>query len=225
VETVAEDGGKKSKDSGDVAGPTIHQEKPQKPSQLSGITSNPRAGREGAKVRRDGYRAGRQRREDLSRELRLEGLNSEAPRETARVETPDLQPSPANAASDTARSLNASAADPSLRIGRHAERVERLLRSFRNARLTDNDPTLDAADARRQSKRLLYSNIALRREAAGAGDLPVEGLLDSVEPILIDISNLPNNPSPDAVGSIKERIRRRQLVGVLQAQAMLDSKP
>ena len=99
--------------------------------------------------------------------------------------------------------------------------MERLLRSFRNARLTDDDPTLDVADARRLSKRLLYSNIALRREAAGAGDLPVEGLLDSVEPILLDISNLPNNPSPDAVGSIKERIRRRQLVGVLQAQAML----
>ena len=113
-----------------------------------------------------------------------------------------------------------AAADPALRIGRHAERVERLLRSFRNARLTESDPTLDVADARRLSKRLLYSNIALRREAASAGDLPVEGLLDSVEPILIDIANLPNSPSPDAVGSIKERIHRQHLVGVLQAQAM-----
>jgi len=118
-----------------------------------------------------------------------------------------------------------SAADPASRIGRHAERVERLLRSFRNARLTDGDPTLDVADARRLSKRLLYSNIALRREAAGANDPSAEGLLDSVEPILLDIANLPNRPTPDAVGSIKERIRRRQLVGVLQAQAMLASKP
>jgi hypothetical protein len=124
-----------------------------------------------------------------------------------------------------AASLRAAATAPSPRIGRHAERVERLLRSFRNARLTESDPTLDVADARRLSKRLLYSNIALRREAAGAGDLPIEGLLDSVEPILLDISNMPNNPSPDAVGSIKERIRRRQLVGVLQAQAMLASRP
>ena len=112
-----------------------------------------------------------------------------------------------------------------MRVGRHAERVERLLRSFRNARLNENDPTLDAAEARRLSKRLLYSNIALRREAAGAGDLSVKGWLDSLEPILIDISNLPNRPSQDAVGSIKERIRRRQLIGVLQTQAMLASKP
>ena len=120
--------------------------------------------------------------------------------------------------------LYAAAADPTLRIGLHAERVERLFRSFRNARLTENDPTLGVADARRLSKRLLYNNIALRREAASAGDLPVEGLLESVEPILIDISNLPNPPSPDAVGSIKERIHRRHLVGVLQAQAMPASK-
>ena len=126
----------------------------------------------------------------------------------------------------SAASLRAEAADdPSLRIGRHAERLERLLRSFRNARLTKGDPTLDVSEARRLSRRLLYSNIALRREAAGAGDPSVEGLLDSVEPILLDISNLPDKPSPDAVGSIKERIRRRQLVGVLQAQAMLASKP
>jgi hypothetical protein len=137
-----------------------------------------------------------------------------------------MQPSSANAvAAYAALNLRASAADTSPRIGRHAERVERLLRSFRNASLTESDPTLDVADARRLSKRLLYSNIALRREAAGAGDLPVEGLLDSVEPILLDISNLPDAPSPDAVGSIKERIRRRQLVGVLQAQAMQSSKP
>ena len=98
------------------------------------------------------------------------------------------------------------------------------MRSFRNARLTESDPTLDVADARRLSKRLLYNNIALRREAASAGDLPVEGLLDSVEPILIDIANLPNAPTPDAVGSIKERIQRRQLVGILQVQVMLASR-
>ena len=132
--------------------------------------------------------------------------------------------SASSAALYAAGGLRATAADPSPRIGRHAERVERLLRSFRNARLTEHDPTLDVADARRLSKRLLYNNIALRREAASAGDLPVEGLLNSVEPVLIDISNLPNNPSPDAVGSIKERIHRRRLVGALQAQGMMAAR-
>jgi anti-sigma factor RsiW len=170
------------------------------------------------------HQAKTQRRHHTRRQRR-EGLNSEAPQEMARTATTALQPSSESVAPYTAGSLRAAAADPALRIGRHAERVERLLRSFRNARLNDNDLTLEVADARRLSKRLLYSNITLRREAAGAGDISVKGWLDSLEPILIDISNLPDRPSPDAVGSIKESIRRRQLVGVLQAQAMLASKP
>jgi hypothetical protein len=144
--------------------------------------------------------------------------------EVAQAVEPNTLPSSASVNALYATESLRAAADPALRIGRHAERVERLLRSFRNARLTESDPTLDVADARRLSKRLLYSNIALRREAASAGDLHVEGLLDSVEPILIDISNLPDTPSPDAVGSIKERIHRQQLVGVLQAQGMLAAR-
>ena len=152
------------------------------------------------------------------------GVRQEAARVAEPASLPSLPPSAGAVALYAAGSVRATAADPSLRIGRHAERVERLLRSFRNARLTENDPTLDVADARRLSKRLLYNNIALRREAASAGDLPVEGLLDSVEPILLDISNLPNTPSPAAVGSIKERINRRQLVGALQAQGMSVSR-
>ena len=228
VQTKAgtEPGGKRPENSEAFDSPTINHAKTPKPPRPAGVRPNPRGGQENAQVRRDDRRTGDQTGE---------GLNRELPQEAARITTPTLQPSSANAALQpssanavamyAAASLRAAATAPSPRIGRHAERVERLLRSFRNARLTESDPTLDVADARRLSKRLLYSNIALRREAAGAGDLPIEGLLDSVEPILLDISNMPNNPSPDAVGSIKERIRRRQLVGVLQAQAMLASRP
>lgn len=216
TETAAEDKEKKSKDSDAVASRPTRQAKRPEPTRPEGVTPRPRAGRESAQVRRDN---GAQRRT-------REGLSRDTPQEAARVPTHTLQPPSTNAVAPyPARSLRAAADDPALRVGRHAERVERLLRSFRNARLDENDPTLDAAEARRLSKRLLYSNIALRREAAGAGDLSVKGWLDSLEPILIDISNLPNRPSPDAVGSIKERIRRRQLVGVLQTQAMLASKP
>lgn len=219
-EAVAEDKEKKSKDSDKdsvaVGNPTIHQSKTKGQPRLTGTKPNPRVEPQSARGRRDVYRTRRQR---------PEVLNGELPQETARVETPASHPYPTSAASYSAASLRAAASDPAMRIGRHAERVERLLRSFRNARLNDNDPTLDVADARRLSKRLLYTNIALRREAAGAGDISVKGWLDSLEPVLLDISNLPNRPSPEAVGSIKERIRRRQLVGVLQAQAMLASKP
>jgi hypothetical protein len=170
------------------------------------------------------HRAGKVR--GVGNPRRREALSREAPQETARVEVPTRPlPSASVATVYAAVSLRAAAADdPSMRVGRHAERVERLLRSFRNARLTGGDPTLDLPEARRLSKRLLYTNIALRREAASEGDLPVEGLLDSVEPVLIDISNLPDAPSPAALGSIRERINRRHLVGALQAQGMLVSR-
>jgi hypothetical protein len=216
AEAALEDGGKKSNDSNAVESPTVYQAKTKRRPRPAVTKPNLRVWPESAQARRDGYRTSQQRRE---------GSNREAPREIARIETPASQPYSASASPHAAGSPRAAASDPALRIGRHAERVERLLRSFRNARLTDDDPTLDVAEARRLSKRLLYSNITLRREAAGAGDLPAEGWLDSLEPILLDISNLPNNPSQDAVGSIKERIRRRQLVGILQAQAMLASNP
>jgi len=200
----------------DVDRRVIRQAKTQKPPHQAGAKPNPREQRENAQVRRDASRKWLERRE---------GLNRGLPQEAARAGEPAPPPASAGAVAPyAAENLRAVAADPSQRIGRHAERVERLLRSFRNARLTGADTTLEVADARRLSKRLLYNNIALRREAASAGDLPVEGLLDSVEPILIDISNLPNAPTPDAVGSIKERIQRRQLVGILQVQVMLASR-
>jgi anti-sigma factor RsiW len=187
-------------DAGD--GSADHRATTRKTLRTAGATPNPRGGREQARGRRGGYLTGHERAEDLRRDSR-----------------PDL-------ASVGSHALSPSAAtDPAPGIGRHAERVERLLRSFRNARLTESESTLDVADARRLSKHLLYTNITLRREAAGVGDLPVEGWLDSLEPILLDISNLPDDPSPDAVGSIKERIRRRQLVGILQAQGMLAARP
>lgn len=200
---------------GAVTGPAAGRARTSKAPSPDGAAT-PRPGRrESARLKRDGSRPSRQGREGLGLDARLE---------PARVVEPTARPSSAAVnAPYTTGSLRA-ADDPSLRVGRHTERVERLLRSFRNARLTEGDPTLDVADARRLSKRLLYNNIALRREAAGAGDTPVEGLLDSVEPILIDISNLPDAPSQEAVGSIKERINRKQLVGVLQAQGMLAAR-
>lgn len=215
--SVVDDIKKRPDNADDVKGPNAYQAQTQQPTHHTGAKPSRRVGRENAQVRRDSSQTPFERRQDSSPDLR---------QEAARAYEPNLLHSPSSAvALYTAASLRAAAADPTLRIGRHAERVERLLRSFRNARLTEDDPTLEVADARRLSKRLLYSNIALRREAAGAGNLPAEGWLDSLEPILLDISNLPNKPSPDAVGSIKDRIRRRQLIGVVQAQGMLASRP
>ena len=66
AEAAAEDGEKRSLDSDPVESRTVQQEKPQTPTHLAGTNPNPRAGREGAQVRRDGHRAVNERRRDLA---------------------------------------------------------------------------------------------------------------------------------------------------------------
>ncbi|HEY9401445.1 MAG TPA: zf-HC2 domain-containing protein [Pyrinomonadaceae bacterium] len=108
------------------------------------------------------------------------------------------------------------------KTARHVEQAQLLLRSFRNARPADagRRASSDLAHEKRRSKKLLYQNIVLRREAASRGNLPVESLLDSLEPILIDIANLPDRPAPADVREINERMRRKNLVAMLQISAV-----
>jgi hypothetical protein len=108
------------------------------------------------------------------------------------------------------------------KTARHVEQAQLLLRSFRNARVADagRRASSDLAYDKRQSKKLLYQNIVLRREAASRGNLPVESLLDSLEPILIDIANLPDKPAPEEVREINERMRRKNLVAMLQISSV-----
>ncbi|MCA1630702.1 MAG: zf-HC2 domain-containing protein [Acidobacteria bacterium] len=100
---------------------------------------------------------------------------------------------------------------------RHVEQAQVLLRSFRNARAgADGPATAEIAYEKRRSKELLYRNILLRREAASRGNVEVESLLSNLEPILIDIANLPDKPARDEVRSITERMRKKNIVAMLQ---------
>jgi hypothetical protein len=106
-------------------------------------------------------------------------------------------------------------ADPDLI--RHFEQAEMLLRSFRNVEVSAAPPNV--AYEKRQSRELLYRNVLLRRSAEASGDLPVAELLGSLEPVLLDIKNLPDRASGEDVQPIKERIRRKGLVGTLNVYA------
>jgi anti-sigma factor RsiW len=99
---------------------------------------------------------------------------------------------------------------------RHVEQAQRLLRSFRNARGEGEASAEDVAYEKRRSRELLYRNIVLRREAAAKGDESVASLLDSLEPILIDIANLPDRPAQTDVRAITERMRKKNIVAMLQ---------
>ncbi|MGB9178680.1 MAG: zf-HC2 domain-containing protein [Pyrinomonadaceae bacterium] len=105
------------------------------------------------------------------------------------------------------------------RTTRHVEQAQVLLRSFRNTRLAARGPATDIAYDKKRSQKLLYQNIVLRREASKTGDVPVEKLLSSLEPILLDIANLPDRPARDDVRSIKERMQRKNIVAMLQVNS------
>lgn len=114
----------------------------------------------------------------------------------------------------------AYAGDTHDRTAHYVEQAELLLRSFRNARPDESSsPASDIAYEKRRSQKLLYQNIVLRREAASTGNLPVEKLLSGLEPILIDIANLPDNPAQEDVRAIKERMQRRNIVALLQVNS------
>ena len=105
------------------------------------------------------------------------------------------------------------------KTARHVEQAQLLLRSFRNTRLASEGPATDIAYDKKRSQKLLYQNIVLRREASKTGDVPVEKLLSSLEPILLDIANLPDRPAQDDVRSIKERMQRKNIVAMLQVNS------
>lgn len=102
---------------------------------------------------------------------------------------------------------------------RHLGQSELLLRSFRNIRTAGAGSSPEVGYERRRAQRLVYQNILLRREADAKGDVQLATLLDSLEPILLDIANLPERPLEDDVRAIKERLQRKNLVAMLQVNS------
>ncbi len=98
----------------------------------------------------------------------------------------------------------------------HFEKAENLLRAFRNVRLDDTDAAAEVRYERKRAQQLIYQNMMLRREADAAGDVQIASLLDSLEPILLDIANLPDRPDEDTVRVIRERVERKNIVALLQ---------
>lgn len=105
---------------------------------------------------------------------------------------------------------------PALATERHFERAQLLLRAFRNRRFDERADAPELADEKRRSRALIYDNILLRREAAAKGNVPVEDVLSSLEPLLLDIANLPDQPAPEEVQAIRERVQKTEIVATLQ---------
>ena len=110
-------------------------------------------------------------------------------------------------------------ADAQTQTAMHFERTETLLVAFRNVRLNEPGSAVEVSYERNRAKQLVYQNMLLRREADAAGDVQISSLLESVEPILIDIANLPDRPDENSVRVIRERVERKNIVPLLRVNS------
>ena len=101
----------------------------------------------------------------------------------------------------------------------HFEKSETLLVAFRNVRLNEPGTASEVAYERKRAQQLVYQNMMLRREADTSGDVQISSLLETLEPILIDIANLPDKPDKDAVRVIRERVERKNIVPLLRVNS------
>ena len=101
----------------------------------------------------------------------------------------------------------------------HFQKSELLLRSFRNVRTSKPNASAELSYEKRLAQQLVYQNMMLRREADASGDAQVASLLESLEPILLDIANLPAKPANNEVRVIKDRVERKNIVALLQVNS------
>ena len=98
---------------------------------------------------------------------------------------------------------------------KHIEQTENLLRSIRNCPITDAEEEIDVTYDKALSRKLLIENVVLRRDAEMKAKFPTKTLLSDLEPLLIDISNLPDHAKPEEVRAIKERVQKTEIVAAL----------
>lgn len=151
--------------------------------------------------------------------------------EPQKPETPRRQPSPRRPApvrepkpgeqfaAMPAVPESVRSADAQTMTALHFEKAETLLRAFRNMRLDETNSATEVSYERKRAQQLVYQNMMLRREADAAGDVQIASLLENLEPILLDIANLPDKPDDDAVRVIRERVERKNIVALLQVNS------
>ena len=98
---------------------------------------------------------------------------------------------------------------------KHLEQTQQLLRSIRNA----EEETADWVYDLQVSRELLNRNRLLRRQAERREDASAERILVHVEPILLDLANLAEEPARDQIDSLKAMIREQSIIAELQLYA------
>jgi len=152
---------------------------------------------------------------------------SQPPAGTNRTKVPNKKPAPVvieppqdNIARNQEPAGPVRSADAETMTAIHFQKSELLLRSFRNVRLNKTGSSPELGYEKKLAQQLVYQNMVLRREADAAGDAQVSSLLDSLEPILLDIANLPEKARQGDVRAIKDRVERKNIVALLQVNSL-----
>jgi hypothetical protein len=101
-------------------------------------------------------------------------------------------------------------------MARHVEQTQMLLRSIKNANAADDGNTVNIAYEKNLSRQLLADNATLKLEAEVKGDKDSKQVLDTIEPFLLDIANMREQASREEVRSIRERVKKTEIIASLQ---------
>jgi hypothetical protein len=124
-----------------------------------------------------------------------------------------------NAPKADAEIINANAQLPDADekdMARHVEQTQMLLRSIKNARASDDGATVNVAYEKNLSRQLLADNATLKLEAEVKGDKDTKQVLDTIEPFLLDIANMREQASREEVRSLRERVKKTEIIASLQ---------
>jgi len=113
-------------------------------------------------------------------------------------------------ASTGAASSNEGAEYLDIETAKHIEKAQSLFHSIMNLHSPKGKIALDFTFKKQLSRELLNHNNLLSRRALTQGNWQAEEMLSRLEPFLLDIANLPDRPSLDAVRLIKELVREKE---------------
>ncbi len=96
------------------------------------------------------------------------------------------------------------------------EKMEMLLRSFRNARNIEGSEVFDIDYETKQARKLLENNAKLRKTAQKYRIFDIEEVLASSESLLTDIAKLKSNSPREQIIEIKRRVNNENAIANLQ---------
>lgn len=92
-------------------------------------------------------------------------------------------------------------------VASHLERSERLLTEIEN-----NPDAVDLSAERAWARDLLNANRLYRQSTRQAGRQRLAGVLDELEPFLLDLAHTPDDPPAEELAALRERIASQALL-------------